>query len=209
MEEITDFDTWYENYQLPDPIYSAVFDPDTGRVISVGPSHAFEKEKHKVIVERDIAELIIEGKIKIGDCIVDRHSNTLEMVEIKNIFKIDDVLHRIISKEWTEIEKPDIYITYDSAKKTLKFELTEEYAGTKKLEEKYQPITPRKILWDGDTVLNFLVTDYNDPNVLYKMISLKISDMVSKSKIIRGIETPAKFSVYTRRVFKNYVIEYK
>jgi hypothetical protein len=161
------------------------------------------------MIERDIAELIIEGQIKISDCAVDPHSNTLEMIEIKNIFKIDDVLHRIISQEWTEIEKPDIYITFNSTANTLKFELTEEYSGTKKLDDKFQPVTPRKILWDGDTVLNFLVTDYNDPNILYKMISLKISDLISKSKIIKNVDVPSKFSVYTRRVFKNYVIEHK
>jgi hypothetical protein len=209
MEEIIDFDEWYRNYKPIETVYLAVFDPATGRVVSVGPSHAFEKEKHKIVIERDIAEMIIEGKIKISDCAVDKHSNTLEMVEIKNIFKIDDVLHRIISKEWTEIDRPDVYITYDSSTKTMKFELTEEYSGTKKIDKKFQPVTPRKILWDGDTILNFLVTDYNDPNVLYNMISLKISDMISKSKVIKNIEVPKKFSVYTRRVFKNYVIEYK
>jgi len=209
MEEIVDFDEWYKNYQPIEIEYVAVFDPDSGRVISVGPLHAFQNEKNKVMIERDIAELIIEGQIKISDCAVDPHSNTLEMIEIKNIFKIDDVLHRIISQEWTEIEKPDIYITFNSTANTLKFELTEEYSGTKKLDDKFQPVTPRKILWDGDTVLNFLVTDYNDPNILYKMISLKISDLISKSKIIKNVDVPSKFSVYTRRVFKNYVIEHK
>jgi hypothetical protein len=209
MEEIIDFDEWYKNYQVTDPVYVAVFDPNTGKVLSVGPSHAFEDKKHKLVIERDIAELIIEGKIKINECAIDPQSNTLEMIEVKNIFKIDDVLHRIISKEWTEIEKPEIYITYDSSKSTLKFELTEEFSGTKKLDKQFQPVTPRKVLWDGDTILNFLVTDYNDPNILYKMISLKISDLISKSKIVKDIQVPEKFSIYTRRVFKNYVIEHK
>jgi hypothetical protein len=209
MEEIIDFDEWYKNYQVTDPVYVAVFDPNTGKVLSVGPSHAFEDKKHKLVIERDIAELIIEGKIKINECAIDPQSNTLEMIEVKNIFKIDDVLHRIISKEWTEIEKPEIYITYDSLKNTLKFELTEEFSGTKKLDKQFQSVTPRKVLWDGDTILNFLVTDYNDPNILYKMISLKISDLISKSKIVKDIQVPEKFSIYTRRVFKNYVIEHK
>lgn len=206
MEEIVDFDEWLANYKPQEVTYVAEFNPLTGKVLSVGPKHAFENSRNIIDVDREIAELIIEGKIKISDCIVDIHSNTLEMIEIKNIFKIDDVLHRIISKEWTEVERPDIYITYDSSLNNLVFELTEEYHGTKKLDEK---VTPRNIIWDGDTALNFLVTDYNDPNILYEMISIKISDLIGKQVVVENVEVPNRFSVYTRRVFKNYVIEYK
>lgn len=209
MEEVMDFDEWLANYKPPEITYFAEFNTDTGEVLTVGPSHAFGDKKNIVSVDREIAELIIEGKIKISDCVVDMQSQTLEMLEIKNVFKIDDILHRIIGIEWTEIEKPDIYITYNRELKSLKFELTEEYHGTKQLPEKFQPVTPRKVIWSGDTILNFLITDYNDPNVLYEMISIKISDLIENSYTIENIEAPEKFSVYTRRIFKNYVIECK
>ena len=205
MEEI-DLPELFEDIVFPEIEYMAVFNPDTGEVISVGPMFAFENEKYKVTIDTETAELIIAGKINIGSCFIDMNSQTLEIVEVKSVYKIDDVLHRIIGNEWSDIENPDVYVTYDSQKKTLKFELTEALNGTKKLD---RPSAHRKILWDGDTVLNFLVTDYNDPNILYEMISMKISDLIGKSKIVKNLNLPKNISVYTRRVFKNYVMEYK
>lgn len=209
MEEVIDFDEWFANYKPPEIKFVAEYDINTGKVLRVGPDHAFKDSKHILPIDRETAEHIIAGTIKISDCVVDIHSNTLEMLEVKSVFKIDDILHRIISKEWTEIEKPDIYITYDSLDRLLTFELTEEYYGTKKLDEKFQPVIPRKVIWDGETILHFLITDYNDPNVLYKMISLKILDLIENKVVIKDIDVPSRFSVYTRRIFKNYVIEYK
>jgi hypothetical protein len=87
--------------------------------------------------------------------------------------------------------------------------MTEEFSGTYKLDKQFQPIVQRKIYWDGETVMNFLITDYNDPNILHKMISLKISDLIAASKTFRSLDLPETFSVYTRRIFKNYVIEIK
>ena len=208
MEGLMDFDEWARNYK-PEPIeYVAVFDPETGFVISVGPSHAFESENYKLPVDAEIAESIIEGMIKISSCVVDPHSNELEIVEVKNIFKIDDVLHRIVGIEWAETERPDLYLTYDSASKTLMIELSEEFGGTKTLPEKFQPVKVKKTIWSGDTEMNFLITDYNDPNLLYEMISVKINELIGQSKTIENIDYET-FSVYTRRLFKFCVIEYK
>ena len=56
--------------------------------------------------------------------------------------------------------------------------------------------------------MNFLITDYNDPNLLFEMISVKINDLIGKSKIFKELEYE-NFSIYTRRIFKNCVIEHK
>jgi hypothetical protein len=208
MEELIDFDKWLSEYKSIEPEYVAVFDSYSGAVISVGPSHAFKKEKNKIPIDQETAESIIEGKIKIASCMIDLGANTLQIAEIKNIFKIDDVLHRVVSKQYADFEKPDLFITYNSKKKSLKIELSEELGGTKKLPPKFQPVTPKKIIWDGQTEMDFLITDYNDPNVLYEMISVKINSLVGKSKIIENIEYDS-FSVYTRRLFKNCIFEYK
>lgn len=205
MEEIIDFDKWLANYK-PEPVqYVAVFDPQTGKVSSVGPSHAFENEKYKIPVDHEIAESIINAETQIDRCLVDINSSTLEIAEIKSLIKLDDVLHRIISIEYTDITKPDVYLTYTSKTKTLKIQLSEEFGGTKKLKQKIQK---RNFVWDGDTEMDFLITDYNDPNLIYEMFSVKIKDLVSKTKTVKNIEYD-NFSVYTRRLFKNYVIEYK
>jgi len=208
MEEIVDFDEWLANYKPIEPEYVAVYDPQTGEVKSIGPVYAFENEKNKIPVDKEIAESIIEGKIKISSCVIDINSNSLEIAEIKNIFKIDDVLHRIVDKKWSDIQKPEVCLTYNSKNKTLKIELSEEFGGTKKLPKKFQPIKTRKIIWDGDTEMTFLVTEYNDPNLLFDMFSVKINELVSKSKTIQDFEYN-NFSIYTRRLFKNYLIEHK
>ena len=67
----------------------------------------------------------------------------------------------------------------------------------------------KNITWSGDTEMRFLLTDYNDPNCIYDTISLKISDLLEKSKKFTNLSLPPKFSVYTRRIFKNYLIDIK
>jgi hypothetical protein len=209
MEEIVDFDLFLQNFQLPEVTYSATFNPESGEVISVGPSHVFVDEPHKVLVDQEIAESIIIGKIPIGSCFVDITGNTLEIAEIKSMFKIDDVLHRISEKKWSLIESPEIHITYSKKKKDLTVQLTELYNGTKKLSGKTQSHKKRKVVWSGDTVMNLLVTEYNDPNVLYTMLSFTVNDLIEKKKVFSNIELPEKFSIYTRRIFKNYIMEIK
>lgn len=205
MEEIIDFDTWIANYK-PEPIgYVAVYNPTTGQVTSVGPSHAFVNEQYQISLDIETAESILEARIQIHNCFVDINSNTLEIAEVKSLVKLDDVLHRIISVEYTSITKPDVYITHSQKSKTLKIQLSEEFGGTKKLKQK---VNKRNFVWSGDTEMNFLITDYNDPNMIFEMFSVKINELVGKTKTIKNIDYE-KFSVYTRRLFKNYVIEYK
>jgi hypothetical protein len=118
------------------------------------------------------------------------------------------VLHRIISKEYSDITNPDLYLFYDSSNQTLTIELSEALGGTKQATDLTEPVKTKKIVWDGTTEMNFLITDYNDPNVLYEMISVKINELLGKSKTFENIDYD-KFSVYTRRLFKNCVIENK
>jgi hypothetical protein len=195
METVIDFDKWFSEFKVDDIVYVAVYNNQTGQVISVGPSTAFGNEQHKLVIDSETAELIIEGKIGINSCVVDMQNNVMDIAEIKSVFKIDDVLHRIVSVEYAEFKKPDVILTYSN--QSLTFALSDEFNGS------------RKINWDGETVMNFLITDYNDPNILYNMLSLKISDLVGKTVTVNNLDCPPKFSVYTRRLFKNYVIEYK
>jgi hypothetical protein len=205
MEKILDFDQWYLNWTPPVVEYVAVFDSQTGAVLSVGPSHAFVDEKYKVPIDKETAESIISAEIKIDSCVIDINSNKLEVAEIRSVFKLDNVLHRIISIEYTNQKNSDIYLTYNSKNKSLKIELSTEFGGTK---VPVVPVKQRRIVWDGDTEMNFFITDYNDPNVLFEIVSVRIKDLVGKSKIFKNTEYK-KFSVYTRRLFKNYVIVYR
>ena len=96
-QKLMDFDQWIQNYKIPPIEFVAVFDPATMAVTSVGPSHAFTDQKHKITIDQELAESIINSEIKISNCVVDINSNTVEVAEIQNMYKIDDILHRIIS----------------------------------------------------------------------------------------------------------------
>lgn len=196
-----------ENIVLLPTIFVAAFDPSSGKVTGVGPSHAFENNPHKIVIDKEIAESILEGTIQVHNCFVDTTATKLEIAEIKSMFKIDDVLHRVIENKWADIENPDITLSYDKENKKLTIELTEAYYGTKSVPEKFHPISKRKVIWNGDTVMNLLITEYNDPNILYKMLSLTVSELVENKKEFTDLELPDRFSVYTRRLFKNYVLE--
>ena len=87
MEKLIDFDQWYLNYKLPPVKFVAVFDPNTGLVQSVGPSHAFVNEKNKIPIDSELALSIINAEVKISNCVVDINSNTVEIAEIKSVFK--------------------------------------------------------------------------------------------------------------------------
>ena len=205
IETIEDFEKWIAEYRPAPTVYVAVFDPITGKVISIGPEFAFPKEINKVVVDSNLAESIINAEIQIENCMIDISSGNLEIAELKTLIKLDDVLHRIISTEYSSVTKPDVYLTYAKRTKTLKIQLSQELGGTKKskTEEKR-----RNFVWDGSTEMNFLITAYNDPNILYQTHVITINDLIGKTVTIKNIDFD-HFSVYTRRLFKNYVIEYK
>ena len=205
IETIEDFEKWIAEYRPAPTVYVAVFDPTTGTVISIGPEFAFPKEINKVVVDSNLAESIINAEIQIENCMIDISSGNLEIAELKTLIKLDDVLHRIISTEYSAVTKPDVYLTYTKRTKTLKIQLSQELGGTKKskTEEKR-----RNFVWDGSTEMNFLITAYNDPNILYQTHVITINDLIGKTVTIKNIDFD-HFSVYTRRLFKNYVIEYK
>lgn len=205
METVEDFDKWLAEYK-PAPIrYVAVYDQLTGTVQSVGPDYAFQDEKHIVDIDSETALSIIAAEIQIHHCQVDIHSGELEIAETKTLNKLDDVLHRIPLIQYTDIIKPDVYLTYTAKNETLKIQLSTEFGGNKKYKDANKQ---RKVVWDGSTVMDFLITQYNDPNLIYKMFSVKINDLVGKTVTVKNVSYD-NFSVYTRRLFKNYVIELK
>jgi hypothetical protein len=65
------------------------------------------------------------------------------------------------------------------------------------------------MFWDGHTELEFTITDYNDPNIVRDNFTIKVSDIDGKRVELDNLDIPKYFSVYTRRLFKNYMIEEK
>jgi hypothetical protein len=189
--------------------YSATFDPYTGQIKSVGPSFAFLDKKYVIEIERDIAESIIVGIDHMSNYVVDVRSNKIELREKKNLITIDDLLHRIVEKKWSQEDYFDIFLTYQRKKNILKIQMTEEFYGTKKLPKKYKNLKKRDVIWEGTTDLFFYIADYNDPNAMYDYRQIKILDLIGNTIEFPDIKFPEKFSIYTRRIFNNYVIEIK
>lgn len=190
MEELKNFDEWIEKYEPVEIEYSAVYDQKTGKIMSVGPSLAFRNEQNKTVMDKEMAEKVISGKIPLHHCYVDLDSLTVEISETKSIYKVDDVLHRIIDLEYSTELKHDVILSHDKKQQTLEIKISEDK------KEHYNP----------DTDLIFYITDYNDPNILYQTIKMKIKE--SPNTYTLG-KIPERFSIYTNRVFRKYTIETK
>jgi len=204
--ELPDFDEWFKTFEVPETIYLASFS-ETGQLTKVGPDHIFNDDDSCIELSKELAEEIISGSIHIAKCYVDIKTGSVEISQVEKLYKIDDMLHRVITKEWTEVESPDIYLTYNRSSNELVVELTEALGGTHVLPEKFQPVPERKMVWDGETTLKFMLTNYNDPHIIHSIVEVKLHDLVNNAKVVKDIKLPDSFSVYTRRLLKDYVLE--
>ncbi len=205
MEEL-DFDQWVQNYKPVTPKYFARFQPEDGSIVGIYPETALEDKSNIIEIDDETAMLVYEGKLQLSSCFIDIDSGTFQVAEIKVLNKIDDVLHRIVDKQWSKFDdEEDIFVTVFSEKGKITIELSEKYNGTKPSSKK----SKRKIHWDGSTVMTFLITDYNDPNVIFDVVKIKIDDLIGNSKTLPIKNIPEKFSVYTKRLFPKYILEVK
>jgi hypothetical protein len=193
MAEV-DFDVWLANYKPPEIKYYAMFDATTGEVTGLYPSTALPDTESVVPIDIETAYLINEGKIGLHSCFVDVVSGTFEIAEVKRLTKIDDVLHRIIDKRYASPSIPDVLVVQDD--NSLIFSISEKYKK-------------RKIHWAEGTEMSFLVTEYNDPNIVRHTIKFTINDLISKEQHFKDLDLNKKFSVYTKRLFPVYLFEKK
>ena len=196
MEEKLDlapFDEWIKTIEVPEETYFFEFD-DNGNVIALHPGVGVNNIKNKVQVDLDIALGIYERGEILGHYKVDVISGKILKVNLSSITglnKIDDVLHRVVDRRWSNITKPDISIEYDRKESILIF--------------KINPLL-KTVEWHGDQDMIFLITEYNDPNVLQEMISFNVNELVKYPHKFK-LNLPEKFSIYTRRIFDKYTYE--
>jgi hypothetical protein len=190
MEELMDFDEWIKIANANKIQYWAKYDLDNGKVLGIYPGSSADTIKNKIEIDQETAESINDGTTSIFNCHVDLESGNLEIIEIKSLTSIDDVLHRVVDAKWSNITDADIYITNNN--NTISIILNEKYRKGK------------RIFWNGETEMNFFITDYNDPNILHNMFTVKLSKLIEENFSIE-IDSPKKFSVYTRRLFKKYI----
>jgi hypothetical protein len=196
MEETLDlppFDQWIKNLEIPEETYFFEFDND-GNVMALHPGQSVGGIKNKIQVDNSIALAIYESGETLRHYKVDIISGRVlkvNLASITGLHKIDDVLHRVIDKRWTNVTKPDIAIEYNRTDSLLTF--------------KINPLL-KTVEWHGDQEMVFLITEYNDPNVLQKMISFNVNELVKYPQRI-NVELQKKFSIYTRRIFDKYTFE--
>lgn len=147
----------------------------------------------KIKVTKEFADEIYNGSASLKSYKIDLESGTVVKNEIlyTHLVKIDDVLHRIVEKKWSRIEKPDVSLSYERDKSLMTF--------------KINPIL-KSVEWLGDREMIFLFTGYNDPNILLGMTKFSVDELVSYPQRI-DVSLPENFSVYTRRVFDKYTLE--
>ena len=196
MEEKLDlppFDQWIKTLEVPEETYFFEFDDD-GNVLALHPGQIVAEIKNKIQVDNSIVLAIYEQGETLGHYKVDVISGRVIKVNLSSItglYKIDDVLHRVIDKRWSNITKPDIAIEYNRQESLLTF--------------KINPLL-KTLEWQGDQEMVFLITEYNDPNVLQEMISFNVNELVRYPQRFK-MELPDKFSIYTRRIFEKYTYE--
>lgn len=184
-----EFQEWLKTIQVPEEKYYVSFD-DRGQLLELSPTFSQEK----VEIDKEIALSIYEGTATLKSFKV--NTETLEVEKnndliYNNLTRIDDILHRVIEKKWSKVEKPDISIFYDRKQSDMTF--------------KINPLL-KTVDWLGDRELVFLLTDYNDPNILYAKTKFSVDEIISYPQIFK-IDLPEKFSVYTRRIFNRYTLE--
>lgn len=196
MEEKLDlplFDEWIKNLTPPEETFFFEFD-DQGNVVALHPGQTVGTIKNKIQIDNSIADAIYERGETLRHYKIDLSTGTVIKASLNSITglrKIDDVLHRVIDKRWTNITKPDISIEYNKKESLLTF--------------KINPLL-KTIEWQGDQEMIFLITEYNDPNVLQEMININVNELVAYPHKI-NINLPEKFSIYTRRLFDKYTFE--
>ena len=196
MEEKLDlapFDEWIKTLEVPEETYFFEFDLD-GNVMALHPGPSVDHIKNKIQVDLDVALGIYDRGETLRHYKVDVISGRVikvNLASITGLTKIDDVLHRVIDKKWSKISKPDVSIEYARADALLTF--------------KINPLL-KTIEWQGDQDMVFLITEYNDPNVLQEMISFNVNELVKYPQRFT-LMLPEKFSIYTRRIFDKYTYE--
>jgi hypothetical protein len=194
MEQMIDFDKWFESFIQKEIEYYAIYDPKTSAVTGVYPDHAASNIDHKIKIDKEIAESIFDGKISLTSCFVDVVDDRLELIQVSSLVKIDDILHRIPDIEYVSATDPDISIKFLSDKNLIAIQLSTK-------------LKKKSIRWGGDTKLKFIVCSYNDPHLFYQIIDLTLDQLFVDDFVIPYTGPNSRFSVFTARIFKNYIFE--
>jgi hypothetical protein len=195
MEEVIDFDKFISNYVPKKPEYEAIYNNE-GVVISICPKGVSNHIENRVSIDIDIVEQIHSGTLQLHNCFIDIGSGELEITREEYLKKIDDIFHRVPEKKFVDKSvMADIEILYIKKTKEINFSMSGKFKK-------------KKIRWAGDTILRFYFTEYNDPHIIFKKIEITIDELY-KNDLKFKADLDRKFSVFTRRLLKNYILDIK
>ena len=197
VQEIIDdtvFDLAANNISLK---YYVRYDRESGAVTETFPAHSAVKEKDYLEIDSDLAINLLTGIQSLTSVKVDITKNPAVIVTNNCqdfiVTKIDNVLHRVVDKKWSNITNPDIQIVYDRKAEELIFKINPSI---------------KEMSWPGEKEMIFLVTGYNDPNELKEMIKFSLDELTAYPQRFK-CKLRTKFSIFTRRLFSNYTLEIK
>ena len=117
-----------------------------------------------------------------GVLYIEPGTDVYEGMIIGNVSKGEDEIEKHLIKNSIEYSREDALLTF-----------------------KINPLL-KTIEWQGDQDMVFLITEYNDPNVLREMINFNVNELVKYPQRFT-LALPEKFSIYTRRIFDKYTYE--
>ena len=180
--------------------FSAVYDPKNLQVTQISQTRFLQENSNLIPIDFDLAMKVIQGDIPMIRCFANLDTFTVEVVEEKSLNLIEDILHRIPEIQYSKYDQYDVIVTID--KNQIKFDLCSELGGMYD-----QSSIKKKVLWKDNIQLHFMLTDYNDPHIIYNIFEFSLFEMLGKSKIFSDVNLPKKFSIFTDRIFRSYVIK--
>lgn len=197
MINTLDFDGWLKTYKPEDPIYYAIYNPDTFKVIGVYPKGPAEEKKYKIKIETVIAEEIINGKLSLSLLSVDVENEELIISE-KELYTTFNTVFYKLSNLTTDLITVSLSVKYLKKEKQLYFTASNNLL---KQADKFK---------DYVIPILFYITNHNDPNLLYDTVELYLPELFLKKEIVVPLDVGKdKFSIFTKKIFNSYYFTIK
>lgn len=188
--------------QISIPTDRYVYYDDHGEITSI--SNTNDEEGNYITVPLEKVMNFLLGKestsfyVVVYDTLIKQHMLKLKYHSDETAFRIGDEIFKV---NHSSCEKPDLVITQDLLEKKWRFQVDEGL----KLYLKSQS-------FDYNKKLYFSITRKNDPNELYRVLTVNFKDLVEKDFCEIDFEFQSEgskddLSVYTTKKFETYVHE--
>lgn len=198
MEQV-DIDEILKEIFFTEIKYFVSYDEETGKILCFGPALAFKNVKNKIELDDDTANLIIRGKVFLQSCLVNLKTLKLDINVGKEEKTIDNILYKIPVKSNILPSAYDLCLFYYLESASLNVVLNSSFQRTD-LIKKYSLL---------DKNLELILSDYNDPNNIHRIIIIPFKDLINDKVTVNDILFDKTLSIYTKKIFIDYALEIK